>query len=260
MVRQLRNGKGVQLMSKTPEKPKQLAVVNVNKQAAIATQGQMSVKKGEIHDKSNTPVKRKSNTKLDSVITSPAGKKKRLKRGEASEDELKDVLSGSRSSQSPVPQIQVQQKYQTKNIPKITIRGNQAFIEGQTDPIPCDFVEAETDDGEKVLRLAIDVNDSFARSSDSESDNESSDEEGSESESSDEASEEGEIPDPQEKQASNIEVIANKKQQIGDIDREVAQRLHDLQTIMLEGDMQESMTTIEQMLNKTTKGKVKNKQ
>ena len=161
---------GATKSTKRGSKASKASVANVNK--GVKTRSATDLKAA-------TPKKRRS-MNLNNDVNTP------IKKGKGKQSE------SVRETPQPCPNLRVQEKYAQTRVPNITIRGSQAYVEGREDPIDMgsdNLVETTYREGDKVIKLTVDPNDSFAADSDDEQDHEMNDSGSNAAESSDEDSE-----------------------------------------------------------------------
>ena len=155
---------------------------------------------------------------------------------------------GRSSEKSPkVPELKIQEKYVGNSVLKIMIRGNQAIIEDHEGSLTVyQLTETNVENGEQILKLSVDADDSFANS-DSESDGVNQPENESQSES--EFSDENEGYGPDNVPFSPEVMHKDEEAQMAEIDDDMAKRLKEISKYINSGDMKKSKKVLEECFN-----------
>ena len=155
---------------------------------------------------------------------------------------------GRSNGKSPkAPELKIQEKYVGNSVPMITVRGNQAIIDDQDGaPTVYQLTETNVDNGEQILKLSVDADDSFANT-DSELDDVDQPENESQSES--EFSDENEGYGPDNVPVSPEVMQKDEEAQMAEIDDDVAMRLKEISKYINSDDMKKSKKVLEECFN-----------
>ena len=154
MPRATRSTQLVRKTGKSPGKSSKATVANVNKptRAAITSAAIASPnKRSAIKSKNENPIASVSTKSTMDVQEIPNNGEKKRK----SADELRSKGRSRPATEHELPEgsFKIQEKYKSSNVPKITIRGNQAYIDGWDSPIDRNLVQANIENGDQVLQL-----------------------------------------------------------------------------------------------------------
>ena len=204
-------------------------VANVNK---IKTRSS-SVKTGENSKAIEIGIKRKSEVVSPSTSEKTKLDLKRKKTPEKARRSAK--ISKGRAEFSPMKQgsLAIQEKYKNASLPKIMVRGKQAFIEGRETPM--NLVETDFNEGDQILKLTVDAEYSFA---------ESESDEGEMIESEDES--DG-LPTPQsdENELDPHLTIKDTEAKMQEIDDEMSTKIMELHEYMKKSGLKKSIHMLE---------------
>ena len=220
MIKSKSTSLGVTKSMKRGSKVNKTSVANVNK----------GVKTRSATDLEATTPKKRRSTNTNNDVNMPVKK-----------DGGKQLKTVGKSLQ-PCTSLKIQEKYVNASVPNITIRGSQVFVEGREEPIdmgPENMVETTYRDGDKVIKLTVDPNDSFAADSDDEQDHEMNDSGSYAGESSDEDT------DSEVEIAVAEDPVKNDLNDSDQIDLQVSQRIQELSELIKTGGFEHSRKVLQ---------------
>ena len=229
MPRTTRNSKEKKTLVKETKRVKQVSVANVNKNGQSR-----SAEKTALQERS--AVKRKLSVEKRKGKQDKTTKKSKIP---------VSAIQKKQKEQAVVTSLSIRDKYKKANVPKITIQNSEAILEGYEDnPIPVSsLVQTEFSDGEQMINLQVEGDESYAGSSlnsfNEDSENSSS-EDDSESESNRSMEEAAEERSPKFSGRSPRVTAKDREAQIEDIDMEITHKIKELSQLIHTGGMKNS--------------------